>query len=145
MDNHIGLHFVNHDANPTSFATSFQDAGWANGGSLSGFDFTFTNSKLEANQTAAGFFTFSGTPNQAINALMNAGLDSMGLFGESIGFYELRSWGDLPSGANSAHFNVKKTIDLNPNAGVPSTSGNMHFGEHNPILSPLTHYEESQQ
>src|SRR6185312_9523928 len=53
--------------------TSFQDAGWANGGALTGFNFTFTNSKLEANQTAAGTFTFAGTPQQAGAALGAAG------------------------------------------------------------------------
>jgi RHS repeat-associated protein len=137
--------FVNQDANPTSTPTTFQDAGWANNNALTGFTFTLTNSKLEANQTEAGFFTFNGTPNQAINALMSAGFNSMGLFGKNIGFYELRSLGDFPSGANSGHFDVKKTIDLDPTTGVPSTSGNMHFGEHDPLLAPFTHYRESQQ
>jgi hypothetical protein len=45
--------------------TTFQDAGFANGGALSGFNFTLTNSKMEANQTEAGYFSFSGTPAQA--------------------------------------------------------------------------------
>jgi hypothetical protein len=53
--------------------------GIGNGGALSNFTFTLTNSKLETNQTEAGFFNFAGTPNQAINALMNAGFFSMGL------------------------------------------------------------------
>jgi hypothetical protein len=100
---------------------------------------------MEANQTAAGTFSFAGTPSQAISALMNAGFNSMGLFGKNVGFYELRSPGSFPSGENSGHFNVKETIDLNPTTGAPSTNGDMHFGEHDPLLAPFTHYSESQQ
>jgi RHS repeat-associated protein len=73
--------FVNHDANPTSSATSFQDAGRANGGSLSAFNFTFTNGKMEANQTAAGTFTFGGSQFQAGLALEKAGLGWLGPLG----------------------------------------------------------------
>lgn len=51
---------------------TFQDAGFANGGALSGFTFTLTNSKMEANQTEAGTFTFAGTPEQAGQALLKA-------------------------------------------------------------------------
>jgi hypothetical protein len=53
--------------------TSFQDAGWANGGALSGTMFTLTNSKLESHQTEAGFFTFAGTSKQLAAALERAG------------------------------------------------------------------------
>jgi RHS repeat-associated protein len=53
--------------------TTFQDAGFANGGALSGFNFTLTNSKMEANQAEAGTFSFSGTPEQAGAALQRAG------------------------------------------------------------------------
>jgi hypothetical protein len=53
--------------------TTFQDAGFANGGALSGFTFTLTNSKMEANQTEAGTFTFAGNQFQAGLALEKAG------------------------------------------------------------------------
>ncbi len=42
-------------------------------GDLAGFSFTFTNSKMEANQSAAGSFTFAGTPDQAGAAIQKAG------------------------------------------------------------------------
>ena len=63
-------------------------------------------SKLEANQTAAGTFTFSGTEYQAGKALMNAGFVSMGWFGKNKGFDEFRSTGSGAFGENSAHFNI---------------------------------------
>jgi hypothetical protein len=52
---------------------TFQDAGFANGGALSGFQFTLTNSKMEANQAEAETFSFGGTPEQAGAALQRAG------------------------------------------------------------------------
>jgi hypothetical protein len=121
--------FVNHDANPTSFATSFQDAGWANGGKLSSFSFTFTNSKLEANQAAAGTFNFWGNPEQAGAALQNAGFHLRP--GVNAGYNEYRSSGHFPFGRNALHFNVMEL-------GVPGsreTTGNMHFGEHDPFYN----------
>lgn len=39
--------------------TTFQDAGFANGGALSGFNFTLINSKIEANQNEANAFSRS--------------------------------------------------------------------------------------
>ena len=102
--------------------TTFQDAGWANGGALSDFNFTLTNSKLEANQTEAGSFSFSGTPEQAGAALQRAGFaPHWGTEGGN----EYRSPGSFWTGADSGHFIV------NPNATLPAV-GNMHFGEHNP-------------
>ncbi len=110
--------------------TQFRDAGWANGGALSSFSFTLTNSKMEANQTEAGFFTFNGTSAQAGAALQSAGFDShIGTEGGS----EYRSPGDFWTGADSAHFNVDPSSRGN-NIGTPyPTTGNMHFGEHNPF------------
>ncbi len=35
-------------------------------------------------------------------------------------------------GANAGHFNVQM-IQTNPRESLPSTSGNMHFGEHSPL------------
>jgi RHS repeat-associated protein len=116
--------------------TSFQDAGWANGGSLSAFHFTFENSKLEANQTAAGFFSFAGTPAQAEGALTSAGFD-FHKWGENPGMHEYRSSGTSWFGSNSAHFNVNPQALIDPGATVPAAGGNMHFGEHNPFTLPF--------
>jgi hypothetical protein len=94
------------------------------------FLFTFTNSKMEANQTAAGFFSFAGTPGQAGDALMKAGF-AFHKWGETSGMNEYRSRGSSWTGANSGHFNVDPKAD--PGATVPTTRGDMHFGEHNPF------------
>ena len=98
---------------------------------------------MEANQTAAGFFSFSGNLLQAGSALENAGFNWMGPFGVNRGFDEYRSWGTGLSGANSGHFNVDQP-NTNPTSTV-LTFGNMHFGEHNPIQNPLYHAIESLQ
>jgi len=113
-------------------------------GDLSGFSFAFTNSKLEANQTAAGTFTFSGTEYQAGQALMNAGFVSMGWFGKNKGFDEFRSTGSGAFGENSAHFNVEQ-VERTPSSTVPTSGkGNMHFGEHFPLsLGVVDHILES--
>lgn len=108
--------------------TNFSDAGWANGGALSGFNFTLTNSKMEADQTEAGSFSFNGTVTQAESALRRTGFIQRA---GTEGGIEFRSPGSGLTGANSGHF----IIDSNPRVSVP-TSGNMHFGEHNPY-SPL--------
>ena len=106
--------------------TTFQDAGFANAGALSGFSFTLTNSKMEANQTEAGYFNTTGTQAQAEAALQRAGFQPhVGTEGGD----EFRSRGSFLTGANSGHFIV------NPNASVPKM-GDMHFGEHNPF-SPI--------
>lgn len=106
-------------------------------GALSGFSFTFTNSKLEASQTAAGTFTFNGSLDDARAAMGKAGFSYFPV-GANFGFDEYRSDGTRPNGANSGHFNIDryKTIPIN---GVPQVSGNMHFGEHNPLFSPAVH------
>jgi len=122
--------------------TTFQDAGWANNNALSGFTFTLTNSKLEANQTEAGFFTFNGNQFQAGLALEKAGLGWMGPFGANWGSDEFRSWGTW-TGANSAHFNVDRA-KTDPWNTVPAT-GNMHFGEHNPVQNLPYHIYEAAQ
>jgi hypothetical protein len=113
-------------------------------GDLSGFSFTFTNSKMEANQTAAGFFTFRGTPEQAGAALTKAG------FGPANGLYEpgfnvFRSPGTGLLSANSGHFNVYQII-VDPLYNPPKASGNMHFGEHDPSnpVSTAAHCIEDQ-
>ena len=106
---------------------SFQDAGWANGGALSSFHYTLTNSKLEAGQTEAGFFSSVGNSAQTGLALGLAGLEYHQV-GANIGYDEYRGPGAPGTGANSAHFNVNWHI--NPLFGVP-TLGDMHFGEHN--------------
>jgi RHS repeat-associated protein len=115
--------------------TTFQDAGWANNNALTGFNFTLTNSKLEANQLEAGTFTFNGTPDQAGAALLRAGF-SYHSVGEDAGMYEYRSSGNRFTGANSGHFNLYE-INLNPLSSVPQAQGNMHFGEHNPFTLPM--------
>jgi hypothetical protein len=96
---------------------------------LSGFTYTLTNSKLEANQTEAGTFTFSGTPEQAGQALLNAGFYTAWL-GENIGQNEYRSPGSFWTGSNSTHFSVDK-INLAPQGSLPRAGGDMHSGEHN--------------
>jgi len=124
--------------------TTFQDAGFANGGGLSGFTFTLTNSKLEAGQTEAGYFTFAGTPDQAGAALQKAGFNPRS--GENVGMNEYRSPGSFWTGANSSHFNVFQ-IGLKPWLSVPQAQGDMHFGEHNPY-SPfgwVPHSSEANQ
>jgi RHS repeat-associated protein len=123
---------------------TFQDAGFANGGALSGFTFTLTNSKLEAGQTEAGSFTFAGTPDQAGAALQKAGSNPRS--GENVGMNEYRSPGSFWTGANSSHFNVFQ-IGLKPWLSVPQAQGDMHFGEHNPY-SPfgwVPHSSEANQ
>ncbi len=131
--------FVNHDANANSYDTVIQGSG-----NMSGFLFTFTNSKMEANQTAAGFFSFAGSPEQTGGALMKAGFDFHGL-GENSNMQKYRSRGSFWTGANSAHFNVSPQAD--PAATVSTTRGDMHFGEHNPF-SPfgwVPHTSEASQ
>jgi RHS repeat-associated protein len=113
--------------------TTFQDAGFANGGALSGFNFTLTNSKMEANQAEAGTFTFGGTPEQAGAALQQAGFQNVP--GMNAGMDEYRSRGSLVTGSGSGHFNVNQIL-LSPKGAVPQATGNMHFGEHDPF-SPL--------
>jgi len=95
-------------------------------GNLPGFLFTFQNSKLEASQTAAGFFTAGGTALDVDRALQAAGFKYTMFGGVHYGSNEYRSPGD-PSG----HFIVNPTIQ-EPIAGVPQTRGTMHFGETNP-------------
>jgi RHS repeat-associated protein len=113
---------------------TFSDAGFANGGALTGFKYTLTNSKLEANQTEAGTFTFAGSPEQAGQALLKAGFYSP-LLGENAGQNEYRSPGSFWTGANSTHFNVDQ-INLAPRGSVPSAGGDFHTGEHN-LKNPI--------
>ena len=112
-------------------------------GDLSGFAFTFTNSKLEASQTAAGTFTFGGSLDDARAALGRAGFTYFPV-GGNLGFDEYRSRGTGPDGANSAHFNIDRYKTI-PKNGVPQVTGNEHFGEHNPLFSPLVHFGEASQ
>jgi hypothetical protein len=107
------------------------DAGWANNNALSGFAFTLTNSKLEADQTEAGFFKFNGTPEQAGAALLRAGFTQHNAKYFEPGYDTYRSPGTGWLGANSGHFNVNQ-IMLDPHSTTPQASGNMHFGDHNP-------------
>lgn len=113
---------------------------------MSGFSFTFANSKLEAGQTAAGSFTFAGTQYSADQALMKAGLVSMGILGGNRGFDEYRSPGNGLFGENSAHFNVQQ-IKMSPSSSIPQSGlGNMHFGEHFPLsLGLLDHIGEARK
>jgi hypothetical protein len=64
--------------------------------------------------------------------------------GANIGFDEYRSRGTGPDGSNAGHFNIDryKTVPMN---GVPQVTGSMHFGEHNPLFSPLVHAGEASQ
>lgn len=104
-------------------------------GNLPGFLFTFTNSKLEADQTSAGFFSYGGTFKQAGEALMAAGFQYR-RFGFDWGSNEYRSPGE-PSG----HFVVDRAKH-DPIAGVPQTWGTMHFGETNPSSNFWKHVKE---
>jgi RHS repeat-associated protein len=115
---------------------TFQDAGWANGGALSGFTYTLTNSKLEANQTEAGSFTFAGTSDQAGAALSQAGFKPA-IVGENAGQNEYRSPGSSVTGANSAHFNIDQ-INLRTWSQIPQAQGDMHFGKHNFGWNPIS-------
>jgi hypothetical protein len=110
-------------------------------GNLPGFLFTFQNSKMEANQNAAGFFSYSGTMSEADAALGKVGFHYMGFIGANWGFNEYRSWED--SSGRSGHFNVEQA-KTNPACNVP-TLANMHFGEHNILQSLREHLLESQQ
>jgi len=122
---------------------TFQDAGWANGGALSGFTYTLTNSKLEAGQTEAGTFTFSGVLDEARSAIQSAGFHYWPV-GLDFGSDEFRSPGDPRTGANSGHFILNRGF-VPPKNGVPQVNGSMHFGEHNPMYSPLAHFGEYNQ
>ena len=127
--------------------TTFQDAGFANGGALSGFSFTLTNSKMEANQTEAGFFSFRGTVDQAGQALEAAGF-GYHTAGFDLGSNEYRSSGQPGTGANAGHFAVNRYHPLsliNPLFGVPTTLGNMHFGEHNPFAGAGAAWEHAKE
>ena len=119
--------------------TTFQDAGFANGGALSGFNFTLYNSKLEAGQTEAGTFTTPGDLDQARQAIQAAGFHYWPVGSlRDIGSDEFRSPGSSGTGANSGHFILGRGF-LPPNTGVPQVGGSMHFGEHNPLFSPVEH------
>jgi RHS repeat-associated protein len=124
--------------------TSFHDAGWANGNALTAFQFTFQNSKLEANQTAAGFFSFAGSPQQAGAAIQRAGFSPRyGIEGGD----EFRSSGTFWTGSNSGHFIVTPKVLLDPGVTVPAAGGTMHFGEHT-LYSPFgwaPHISEARQ
>jgi hypothetical protein len=109
--------------------TTFEDAGFANGGALSGFNFTLTNSKLEANQTEAGYFSFGGTPAQAGAALQAAGFNQRS---GTEGGIEYRSSGSGLTGANSGHFILNPNVIIDPGVSLPVAGGDVHFGEHNP-------------
>jgi RHS repeat-associated protein len=123
--------------------TNFQDAGWANGGALSGFQFTLTHSKMEADQNEAGTFAFSGDLDQARSAIQAAGFHYWPL-GRDVGSDEFRSPGDKGTGANSGHFVLNRSF-LPPKSGVPQVGGNMHFGETNPMSDLPTHIHEAIQ
>jgi RHS repeat-associated protein len=118
--------------------TTFQDAGFANGGALSGFSFTLTNSKMEAGQTEAGSFSFNGNLSQARSAIQAAGFNYWPI-GLDFGADEFRSPGNPGTGANSGHF----ILERSPNRSVPG--GNMHFGEHNPMSDLPQHIHEAIQ
>ncbi|MBZ5554006.1 MAG: hypothetical protein LAO21_14900 [Acidobacteriia bacterium] len=62
-------------------------------GDFRGFTFTFQYSQLESNQTAAGIFSFAGTPEQAGAALERAGLWNMHALGVHAGYDEYRTTG----------------------------------------------------
>ena len=126
--------FVNTDVAPTGNQLQSYDT-VVQAGNLPGFLFTFTNSKLEANQTAAGFFSFSGTVLEADQALQAAGFryEPLGL---NFGKNEYRSPGTPGTGANSGHFNVQPGV---------LTFGNMHFGEHNPFASAEAAWEHMEE
>lgn len=121
----------------------FQDAGWANGGTLKGFNWTLDHSKLEAGQKEAGSFTFLGDLSQAANAILAAKFQYW-LFGQDIGSFEFRSPGDKGTGANSGHIILNRG-DLSPADGVPEVGGSMHFGEHNPMRGARAHVHEAAQ
>jgi RHS repeat-associated protein len=110
--------------------TTFQDAGFANGNALTSFTFTLTNSKLEANQTAAGYFGFAGSPDQAAAALQKAGF--VPTFGENTGIREFRTPGTTLTGSNSAHLNLIPRVLIDPGSTLPAAGGTVHFGEHFP-------------
>jgi hypothetical protein len=97
-------------------------------GLLEGFSFTFTNSKLEAGQTAAGQFSFAGTPEQAARRLEFAGFTP---HGTANGFNVFRSPGMGIFGSSSGHFNLHQII-FDPLYNPPRATGTAHFGEHNP-------------
>jgi len=93
------------------------------------FQFTFENPG--PGQTLHADFTFSGTVRQAEGALEAAHFEYHFSGGNS-GFDEYRSQGSFWTGADSDHFNVKKSPGLDP-TGEPSVRGNMHVGEYNPF------------
>ncbi|QEE30129.1 hypothetical protein FTW19_20370 [Terriglobus albidus] len=101
-------------------------------GCFSGFCFHITHSKTGAGQTAAGTFTFSGSPHEAERALLAAGFRRRR--GAHAGKREFRTRGSWLTGANSAHFLlIEGPVNL---SGENTAQGEFHFGEHNPY-SPL--------
>lgn len=52
--------------------------------------------------------------------------------GTNMEFNEYRTFGHGITGANAGHFNIQM-IQTNPRESLPTTVGNMHFGEHSPI------------
>jgi hypothetical protein len=52
--------------------------------------------------------------------------------GANAGYNEYRTFGNGMFGSNAGHFNVQE-IQTNPRESLPSTNGNMHFGEHSPL------------
>src|SRR6266852_5400711 len=79
--------FLNKDVKPTGNQLQSYDT-VVQAGNLPGFLFTFTNSKMEANQTAAGFFSFGGTTLEADRALEAAGFKYTMLGGVHFGSNE---------------------------------------------------------
>ncbi|HET7206728.1 MAG TPA: RHS repeat-associated core domain-containing protein [Terriglobales bacterium] len=124
-------------------------------GNLLGFNFTFTNTNLEGNQTAAGYFTFSGTPEQAAAALQSAGFayrpaesvsswtGARNPLGYGWNGYDVyRGSGQGAWGTNSGHFNLLPLGGENV-MGILQSYGNMHFGETSPYgLGVLKHISE---
>jgi hypothetical protein len=129
-------------------------------GALTGFTFNFTSSNLDVNITAHGTFSFNGTADQAEKALESTGYvhynrDDLNVLHPSTNTYnavDYRSPGARDTGADSGHFTVHEPVSILrfpgdrpvqyvriPEATVP-TSGDVHFGEHNPFTGGLSEH-----
>jgi hypothetical protein len=139
-------------------------------GGLAGFTFNFTSSNLNVNITAQGSWSFSGNVNQAERALESSGYihytrDNVNPFHRSADAYDAvdyRSAGEEGSGAGSGHFTVHEPVThmfIPPRGGsgrtripgstwrIPAretvpTTGDVHFGEHNPANGFIEHMKE---
>jgi RHS repeat-associated protein len=133
-------------------------------GDLAGFTFNFTGSNLSSHITARGTFTFSGSAEQAEQALEKAGYyhylrDVTNILHPSTETYnavDFRSPGESGTGVGSGHFTVHEPVKYIwlfkgpagagqlrvPVHGTVPSGGDVHFGESNPYTGGFFRHAE---